>query len=60
MALVLKEEAKIAAKAALDEKRAALRRAMYGDDADNMPPRRKRGSYIDLTGRGDVLSYDPG
>ena len=53
------EEAKIAAKAALDEKRAALRRAMYGDDADNMPPRRKRGSYIDLTGRGDVLSYDP-
>ena len=33
------EEAKIAAKAALDEKRAALRRAMYGDDADNMPPR---------------------
>lgn len=53
------EEAKRAAKAALDEKRAALRRAMYGDDADNMPPRRKRGSYIDLTGRGDVLSYDP-
>ena len=53
------EEAKNAAKAALDEKRAALRRAMYGDDADNMPPRRKRGSYIDLTGRGDVLSYDP-
>ena len=53
------EEAKIAAKAALDEKRAALRRAMYGDEADTMPPRRKRGSYIDLTGRGDVLSYDP-
>ena len=53
------QEAKNAAKAALDEKRAALRRAMYGDDADNMPPRRKRGSYIDLTGRGDVLSYDP-
>lgn len=53
------EEAKSAAKAALDEKRAALRRAMYGDDADTMPPRRKRGSYIDLTGRGDVLSYDP-
>ena len=53
----------------LSARRAALRRAMYGDDAD-LAPRKpvapapaqapvNKGSYIDLNQQGKVVSYNP-
>ena len=46
----------------LSERRAALRRAMYGDEVASAPvskPTERRGSYIDLNQQGKVVSYNP-
>ncbi len=46
----------------LSERRAALRRAMYGDEVESAPvskPTERRGSYIDLNQQGKVVSYNP-
>ena len=53
------DEAKLKAELELQKRRAALRRAMFGDDAEGMPATSKPGSYIELSSQGTARKYDP-